>query len=267
MSPSEPTIQQLFDLSGKVAVVTGGAGHIGTSFSKALAEVGASVVVTSRSLARARELAGQLPKTGQAKHLGVELDHTDIESIDRCFDLIIEEAGQADILVNNGHEISFAADWTNVTAEQFNNQMANATGYFLLARKVRDHAVKRSVGASIIMVGSMYGVVGSYPDIYEGVRLASPVAYQTVKGGIIQMTRHLAVYWARDGIRVNCISPGPSPTGASPKEMVDRLAGKSPMHRTGHSYEFKGILVLLASEAGSYITGQNILVDGGWTAW
>src|SRR5205814_8151025 len=103
----------------------------------------------------------------------------------------VARAGQIDILVNNGHE-GLGKDWTDVTAEQFTRQLANATGYFLLARLVRDHVVARGASASIILLGSMYGQVGSYPDAYEGICAASPVAYHTLKGGLIHMTRHLA---------------------------------------------------------------------------
>tara|TARA_B100001013_G_scaffold206191_1_gene125112 strand:- start:46 stop:390 length:345 start_codon:yes stop_codon:yes gene_type:complete len=114
----------------------------------------------------------------------------------------------------------------------------------------------------------MYGMVGSYPDAYEGVFNASPVAYRALKGGTIHLTRHLAVYWAKDNVRVNCISPGPFPIdGMVPEEMVNRLSNKSPMKCIGRPHELKGALMLLASDAGSYITGQNIVVDGGWTAW
>jgi NAD(P)-dependent dehydrogenase (short-subunit alcohol dehydrogenase family) len=117
------------------------------------------------------------------------------------------------------------------------------------------------------MIGSMYGVVGSYPEAYEGVVPASPVAYHALKGGIVHMTRHLGVYWAKDGVRVNCLSPGPFPGPAANATMVERLTTKSPMGRMGRPEELKGALVFLASEASSYVTGQNLLVDGGWTAW
>ena len=113
----------------------------------------------------------------------------------------------------------------------------------------------------------MYGVVGSYPDAYQDIAPASPVAYHALKGGIVQMTRHLAVYWARDQVRVNCLSPGPFPSDKAPAEMVERLKTKSPMQRMGRPDELKGAVVFLASDASSYMTGQNLLIDGGWTAW
>jgi len=113
----------------------------------------------------------------------------------------------------------------------------------------------------------MYARVASYPDAYEGVCPANPVAYQALKGGTIQMTRHLAVYWARDNVRVNCFSPGPFPGGRAPEAMVRRLEKKLPMRRMGLPHELKGALLLLAADAGSFITGQDLTVDGGWTAW
>ncbi len=114
---------------------------------------------------------------------------------------------------------------------------------------------------------SMYGLVASYPDAYEDICPASPVAYHALKGGIIQMTRHLAVYWAKDRIRVNCLSPGPFPSDRAPAAMVERLCTKSPLGRMGQPHELKGAVVLLASDASSYMTGQNLVIDGGWTAW
>jgi gluconate 5-dehydrogenase len=144
--------------------------------------------------------------------------------------------------------------------------LANATGYFELARLLRNHVVERKISASIIMLGSMYGIVGSYPDAYAGM-MASPVAYHALKGGILQMTRHLAVYWATDRVRVNSLSPGPFPAPTVSAEMVERLCSKSPMQRMGKPYELKGALVFLASDASSYMTGQNLVIDGGWTSW
>jgi len=263
---TEPTVQELFDLSGQTALITGGSGHLGRSMARALAESGANVVVASRSLDRAREVASSLPQTGEAQHHGVEIDQLDEHSLNAGFDSAVAESGAVDILINNGQQ-GHALDLTNVTGEAFNRDLQNATGYFLLARRLRDHIVARESSGAIIMVGSMYGVVGSYPEAYEGVCVASPVQYHALKGGIVHMTRHLAVYYARDGVRVNCLSPGPFPNDQAPAEMVSRLTHKSPMARMGEPHELKGALLLLASRAGSYITGQNLLVDGGWTAW
>ncbi len=263
---TEPTIQQLFDLTGKVALITGGTGHLGSAMSRALAEAGASVVLTSRFVEKAEAAAAALPRHGQTKHFGSALDHMQPEQLAGQFARAVELAGHVDVLINNGNEAQ-PCDWTNVTPEQFTRYLANATGYFELSRLMRQHVVDRHAAASIILLGSMYGVVGSYPDAYEGVCAASPVAYHALKGGIVQMTRHLAAYWAKDNIRVNCLSPGPFPTDKSPAEMVERLSTKLPMKRMGRPQELKGVIVFLASEASSFMTGQNLIIDGGWTAW
>jgi gluconate 5-dehydrogenase len=233
---------------------------------RALAEAGSRLAVTSRDADRARTVAERLPDPGGAGHEGFVLDQMEGGSIDRAFARIVDAMGRVDVLVNNGHE-PLANDWTDVTAEQFSRQLANATGYFLLARLVRNHAVGRGAPASIIMLGSMYGLVGSYPEAYEGICPASPVAYHALKGGIIHLTRHLGVYWAKDGVRVNCLSPGPFPSPKAPAGLAERLAPRSPMGRMGLPHELKGAVVFLASDASSYMTGQNLVIDGGWTAW
>ncbi|MFT5195937.1 MAG: NAD(P)-dependent dehydrogenase (short-subunit alcohol dehydrogenase family), partial [Candidatus Promineifilaceae bacterium] len=184
---------------------------------------------------------------------------------------IVEQFGQIDILVNNAYG-GYAPDIETATAEDFNRSYNDGvTAYFLLAREVADHLRQRNSAGSIVNIGSMYGVVGSYPDAYEGLAFNSPPNYHGLKGGIIHLTRHLAVYWAKDNIRVNCISPGPFPKrpelDQNVPDFIPRLESKTPLGRMGKPEELKGTLLLLASDAGSYITGQNILVDGGWTAW
>jgi NAD(P)-dependent dehydrogenase (short-subunit alcohol dehydrogenase family) len=263
---SERTIQQLFDLTGRVALVTGGCGHLGAAICRALAEAGASVIGASRDATRAKAFAQTLPQVGAAQHHGIALDHMQPDSLEASIEQAVALTGSVDILINNGQE-SIAADWTTVSSDEFTRQLANATGYFALSKLVRDHAAKRSAPASIVLIGSMYGIVGSYPEVYEGVSVASPVAYQTLKGGIIQMARHLAVYWAKDRVRVNCLSPGPFPGPKAPAELIERLKLKSPLGRMGTPQELKGAIVFLASDASSYVTGQNLIVDGGWTAW
>jgi len=261
----EPTVQDLFDLTGKKILITGASGYLGSSMARGLAEAGATVIVGSRETNRAVDVAKALP--GNTNHCGVAIDQMSEASIRNGFNSAVEQVGTIDALINNGNE-AVNKDWTEVDAEQFTQQLGNATGFFLLARLLRDHAVKQKAPASIVMIGSMYGVVGSYPDAYQDIGSASPVGYHTLKGGIIHMTRHLAVYWAQDNVRVNCLSPGPFPNFPKvPPEMVERLCQKSPMKRMGLPHELKGSLLLLVSDAGSYITGQNLLVDGGWTAW
>jgi gluconate 5-dehydrogenase len=260
------SVNDLLSLSERTVLLTGATGHLGSAMARALAEAGASVIASSRSIDSAVRLAESLQRSGSAKHHAVAIDHMDEYSIDAGFADALRLGGQVDVVINNGHE-PLSSDWSSVSGADFNRHLMNATGYFLLARKLRDHAVKRGMPGVVVMVGSMYGLVGSYPDAYEGVAPASPVAYHALKGGVLQMTRHLAVYWARDNVRVNCLSPGPFPSAKAPTEMVQRLIGKSPMKRIGRPDELKGAIVFLASDASSYMTGQNLVIDGGWTAW
>ncbi len=261
----EKTVEKLFDLKGKTCLITGASGYLGGAMARALAEAGGRVVVTSRELDRAVEVAGQLPDPNNVNHLGMVLDHMDVDGLPERFQTIFEKAGCIDVLINNGNE-HCANDWTDISGEQFTRMLANATGYFLLSRLVHQQAVNSGQPASIIMLGSMYGLVSSNPDAYRNICPANSVAYQTLKGGILQQTRHLAVNWAENAVRVNSLTPGPFPAESANPEMVERLKGYSPMRRMGYPAELKGAVVFLASEASSYMTGQNLVIDGGWTA-
>jgi gluconate 5-dehydrogenase len=267
MHHQESTVQQLFDLTGKVAILTGAAGWLGSAMSRALAEAGATLAVTSRETDKIAEFAASLPGSG---HIGLGFDQGDTQSIPGFVKTVVERLGKVDILVNNAYG-GTAPSIDSATAEDFDRAYhTGVTAYFLLARELAHHLHNRGAPGSIINIASMYGVVASYPDAYTDLPVNSPPNYHGLKGGLVHLTRHLAVYWAKDNIRVNAISPGPFPTdktqGRLP-EFMERLAKKVPLGRIGNPAELKGLVVLLASDAGSYITGQNILVDGGWTAW
>jgi NAD(P)-dependent dehydrogenase (short-subunit alcohol dehydrogenase family) len=267
MAESQHSLEALWQLNGKVALVTGGVGYLGSAFSTALAEAGATVIVGSRQLERASQFAMSLPRVGNIDHGAVEIDHLCETSIERGFQNALEHAGGIDILINNGH-FATQADWSTVTAKEFTSQLENLTGYFLLARHMRHHAVERGASAAVIMVGSIYGLVGSYPEAYAGIMPASPVAYHACKGGVAQLTRHLAVYWAKDNVRVNCLTPGVFPQASKvPSALLERLAERTPMNRVGLPHELKTAIVFLASDGASFMTGQNLIVDGGFTAW
>ena len=264
---TEQTVPSLFDLTDKVAVVTGAVGWLGSAMSRALAEAGATLVVTSRKAEKATTFATSLPGRG---HIGLAFDQGETDAIPSFVEQILTATGQIDVLVNNAYG-GTAPEIETATAEDFDNAYhTGVTAYFLLARAVAEHLRNRNAPGSIINIASMYGVVASYPDAYLDLPVNSPPNYHGLKGGLIHLTRHLAAYWAKDQIRVNSIAPGPFPTAqtqADHPEFIQRLNSKVPLGRMGRPEELKGLVVLLASDAGSYITGQNILVDGGWTAW
>lgn len=263
----EETVQSLFSLAGQVAIVTGAAGWLGAAMSRALAEAGAAVVVTSREAERAEALAASLPGQG---HLGLALAQENTASLDDFVADVVARLGRVDVLVNNAYGTT-APSIDSATAEDFDRAFhTGVTAYFILARAVARHLRSRGAPGSIINIASMYGLVASYPDVYEGYKINSPPNYHALKGGLIHLTRHLAVYWAKDGVRVNAISPGAFPPprvdDANPG-FTDRLSGKVPLARLGRPGELKGAVVFLASAASSYVTGHNLVVDGGWTAW
>lgn len=263
----EPTIQQLFDLTEKVAVVTGGAGWLGSAMCRALAEAGARVVVTSRSVERAEEFAAALP--GDTHHLGVKLDLNKADDVESCVPKILKVTGKIDILVNNGIQLTAGTIDTLEPEDWAQSLLTGVTGPFFLSRVVYNHLKERDAPGSIINIASMYGVVGSYPHVYDEIDFLSPANYHATKGGLVHLTRHLAVYWAEDNVRVNAISPGPFPKPAvqESKEFMRRLNEKTPLGRVGANWELKGAVLFLASDASSFMTGHNLVVDGGWTAW
>ena len=267
MNADEHSVIDLFSLQGKVAVITGACGWLGSAMSRALAEVGAQVVVTSRDEEQAVEFAASLPGGG---HLGLGFSQADADTIPGFVADVVERMGKIDVLVNNAYG-GTAPDIDSATAEDFNQTYhVGVTTYFLLARDVMLHLREQQRPGSIINIASMYGVVASYPSAYEGLSANSPPNYHALKGGVVHLTRHLAAYWAQYNIRVNAIAPGPFPKPAVSEGVegfIPRLEEKVPLGRMGRPEELKGAVVLLASDAGSYITGQNLLVDGGWTAW
>lgn len=263
-----PTIKELFDLTGKVALVTGGAGWLGTAMSEALSEAGAHVAIASRSIDKCQELADRLSKGG-AECVALKLDVFDESQVRDVVDTVAARFGRFDILINNAYS-GKAPNLEDATGDDLIASFrGNTVQYFAAAQQAARH-MRKVGGGSIINIASMYGVVGSYPDAYVGFPVNSPVSYHACKGAVVHLTRHLAVYWAKDNIRVNTISPGPFPKDETKRDypgFIERLEKKCPMGRMGLPHEIKGVALLLASPAGSYITGQNILVDGGWTAW
>ena len=253
-------------LEGKVALISGGARGQGAAEAKLFAGEGAKVVFGDILDDLGKQVEAEIHEVG-GEALYIHLDVTNAADWASAVEAAVSRYGRLDVLVNNGLDAQ-GKDLTEVSFEEFAQHQANNAGYFELARLLHDHAVQRGAPASVINLGSMYGQVGSYPDAYEGICSASSVAYHSLKGGTIQMTRHLAVYWARDKVRVNCLSPGAFPNMSEvPAAMVKRLEGKCPMGRMGEPTELKGAIVFLASGASSYMTGQNLTIDGGWTAW
>jgi NAD(P)-dependent dehydrogenase (short-subunit alcohol dehydrogenase family) len=271
-------VMRLFRLDGRVALVTGGAGLLGSVIATALAEAGATVIVASRHVARCEERAAQLRKDGYPAS-AMPLDLTSDESIVALKDRIVAEYGQVDILFNNaaGRAAGTAEEQAKrgfatpgmeaMTRAQWEGAMAvNASGLFVCTQVFAEQMKAQGHGGSIVNIASIYGMVGPTFHIYQGTPMTSPPDYAFAKGGIINFTRYLATYYAPYGIRVNCISPGGYYAG-QPEEFVNQYERHTPLGRMARWNDLKGAAVFFASDASQYITGQNLAVDGGWTAW
>lgn len=265
-------VWDLFKLDGYVAIVTGGARHLGYDMAEALAQAGADVVVTSRTLASAQASAKRIRKICGRKVLGLQLEVTCEENVADMVARVLTDFGKINILVNNaGRDISIPGNaslderplelWDQVIA-------TNLTGPFLCSKHVVAKAMKPARSGNIINLGSTAGIVGKDRRQYRGTHMAgATLDYHASKGGVISMTRDMAVYLAPYNIRVNCISPCGF-RRSQPEKFVKAYSRNVPMGRMGiDGKEIKGAVVFLASEASSYVTGHNLVVDGGLTAW
>lgn len=263
------TLENLFSLKGKIALVTGGAGLLGSQIADALAEQGADIIIASRDVDACNKKCEQLRADyASINATAIALDLTSKESILACVHDSTSWKGKIDILVTcawSGKKNS----WDSITNEDWDYDIEVCLNGVFRLIKAATPELRKTKGV-VLNIGSMYGHVAPDYRLYEGVPQANPPSYGAAKAGVIQMTKYLASFLAPDGIRVNCISPGPFPLESVINEYPEfkqRLCNKNPMGRLGDPHEVKGTAVLLCSEASSYMTGQNICIDGGWTVW
>lgn len=274
---SETSYRKQFDLRGKIAVVTGGAGILGQHFCAGLAESGATVVVVDLQEAKAMELAQVLSARYKAQVIGMGCDVSDTESVQEMVARVVTEFGEINILHNNAAGKSddldaFFAPFEEYSLDQWRKIMAvNLDGMFLVAQAVGRKMVAQRKGGSIIQTASIYGLMAPDHRIYQGShylgrQINTPAVYTASKAAVIGLTKHLATYWADKGIRVNTLTPGGTESGQN-DEFNRRYSARIPMNRMAMAHEMVGALLFLASDASSYVTGQNIIVDGGLNAW
>jgi len=254
-------VKQLYDITGQTAIVTGASSGIGVVFAEALADCGANVVICARRQEKLEKVADNLRECTGAKVLALSCDVTDEKVVEDMVDKTVEEFGSVDILVNNAGTSAISPS-TEMPLEDWKRVIdVNLTGVFICARVVARKMIEQDYG-KIINIASIYGEVG---DIFN----AAP--YYASKGGVVNLTRSMAVEWAKNNINVNAIAPGFFPSEMTgpifqDKETYDYIKSRTPLGKVGNPSELKGALVFFASPASECVTGQILEVDGGWTA-
>lgn len=258
-------------MDGRVAVITGGAGHLGRAMGAALAEVGASVVVVDLDAAACAAVAADLARDWGARALGVAVDLRDENATRALPDRVIAEFGRLDVLVNNAAFVGTTAlpGWAVPFPEQSSETWrkaleVNVTAAFNLVQAC-EGPLRRSKHGVIINVASIYGLLGPDLRLYAGMHMGNPAAYAASKGALLQFTRWCATALAPE-IRSNAITPGGLFRNQDPV-FVERYTQRTPLGRMGTEEDFLGAVVYLASDLSSYMTGQNLVIDGGWSAW
>jgi NAD(P)-dependent dehydrogenase (short-subunit alcohol dehydrogenase family) len=281
--PTETSALQLFRLDGRVALITGGAGLLGRRYCEALLEAGAQVVIGDLDGERARALSVEL----DAEHsLGLDLDVSDETSVQRTVEQAVARFGRLDILVNNaaltvrgGSERLQPADYF-APFEAYKRSVwdqaiaTNLTGMLLCAQAAgRQMLRQQPAGGVMVNISSTYGIVAPDQRLYEGVKspyaeatFNTPVSYAVTKTAVLGLTRYLATYWAKQGIRVNALTPH-GVYDNHDEAFVRNFTYRSPLGRMARNDEYRGALLFLVSDASSYMTGANLIVDGGWSAW
>lgn len=268
---SVTSLADLMDLTGRVAVVTGGGGHIGGAMCDALAELGASVVVLDVAAEACARTVERLKQVREARAIELVADLTDEDETRSVCGRVLREFGRLDVLVNCAAFVgtSDLSGWVTgfqqQTSEAWRQALElNLTIPFVLTQSCAD-ALARSGNGSVINVSSTYGLVGPDMRLYEGTSMGNPAAYGVSKGGLLQLTRWLASVLAPD-VRVNSITPGGVLRGQHPS-FVSRYVDRTPLGRMATEEDFKGAIAYLASDLSAYVAGQNLVVDGGWTTW
>lgn len=265
------SLRELMSLEGRVAVLTGGAGHIGAVAADGLAELGAAVALIDLDQAKVDAMARSIADRRRHEAHGFAADLEDPRSIARTADAIRSRFGRVDVLVHCAAFVGtsglsgWATPFTEQSVETWRRALeVNLTAPFALTQLLAGD-LRASGRGSVIHVTSIYGLVGPDWRLYEGTTMGNPAAYAASKGGLEQLTRWLATTLAPD-IRVNSVAPG-GVLRNTQEPFLSRYVGRTPLRRMGSEEDMKGAIAYLASDLSSYVTGQCIAVDGGWTAW
>ena len=263
-------MKDLFSLKGKVVVITGGAGYLGSAMTEGLLEFEASVVVADV----VDKKPGEIVKNGKtySNLYSIVCDVSSTDSIKEMFKKTKELCGKIDVLINcatYGAGGGVAGSIEKMSDEDWQKGIDGTAGVTLRCTREVVPYLNEAGGGSIVNIASMYGMVSPDPRVYGNEGQNNPPNYGAGKAAVIQLTRYCAAHLAYKNIRVNSVTPGPFPNPNTQKneEFIKNLNGKTMMGRIGKPREIVGAVILLASDASAYMTGSNIVVDGGWTAW
>lgn len=264
------TTKELFDLTGQVAIVTGGRGLYGASISEGLCEAGATVIIASRNGAKCDEYAETLRQKGH-KAEGMSLDLNDDESIKKLAKDVYEKYGRIDVLINNAVDRRNFTSVTDATRQKLQDSVStNLNGQILLSQAVIEYMIKQDYG-SIVNISSIRGLDSPHFPLYPDGWGEQPVNYTTEKWAMVGLTKYMAGRYGKHHIRVNCVAPGGFNPGLSDdpirKQFVQNYIENCPLGCWANEDDIKGPIVFLASKAANYVTGATIVMDGGWTIW
>jgi NAD(P)-dependent dehydrogenase (short-subunit alcohol dehydrogenase family) len=258
---STGNVKQLFDLTGRIAIITGGSIGLGRQMAEGLAEMGANLVLCARKQERCQQAAEELQPLG-VKAIALACDVKSPASIQEVVDATLSQFGRIDVLINNAG-ISWGAPVEEMRLEDWNKVIeTNLTGTFLCSQAVGKVMIRQGQG-KIINIASVAGLGGAPPEL-------SAIGYHASKGGVITFTKDLACKWAAHNIQVNAIAPGWFPTHMSSRVLEhhqELFLSHIPLRRFGNEHDLKGAAVFLASDASNYVTGHVLVVDGGQSAW
>jgi gluconate 5-dehydrogenase len=260
------SIHDLFDLTGRTAIVTGGGTHLGTAFTEALTDLGAKVYIASRRAELCEEVAERLCNQG-GDVIAMGCDVTIESQVDALVDRVMNDNDRLDIAVCNAGG-SFTTSYPpNGDVDEFKRTLdVNLTGTYITGQSAGRAMIPAKSG-SIITLGSIGATLSMDTRIYNAKFQRSGPPYLAAKGGVLNLTRAFAAEYGEYGITANCISPGQIPRTDSDADQVETFRQMIPLQRTGLSQDLKGTVALLASDAGAWITGQEFRVDGGWSIW
>ena len=263
-------VMKLFDISEKVIVVTGATGNLGMQYVEGLSQVGANVIIADLKLEKCINLANEIKNKYNVDPLPIKLDLNVKKSIISMVRKIYSKYSKIDVLVNNAAyqgDINLRkTNFENFPLESWNKALAiNLTGIFLACQEVGKIMSEQGDG-NIINIASTYGIVAPDQRIYGDSGENAAAFYSASKGAVINLTRYLASYWQGSGIRVNTLSPGGVQRDQDPT-FIEKYSERTMLGRMANKDEYIGSLLFLASDASSYMTGSNLVIDGGWTAW